>query len=133
MNFSLRCIVALAALSGFTSANADQTLTFSIQASEVQVKNVILPLSSTSALVETPCPGCSPRSHATTATTQFFINKDAVTVEELRSAVAGKPDLVLTVLYVIKSGNLVSVTADLPNRAAAPPRPRATATPNRKI
>jgi hypothetical protein len=131
MKLSLRCIVALALLGGFSSANAaPQQLTFSIQATEVQVKNVILPLSATSALVETSCPGCPPRSHAITPTTQFFINKDAVGLEDLRAAVAGKPDLVLTVLFTIKSGNLVSITADLPNRAA--PRPRAAATPNRK-
>jgi hypothetical protein len=124
MNRSLRCLMALALLGAATCASA-QKYTFSTEASEVQVKNVILPLSSTSALVETPCPGCAPKSHAITPTTQFFINKDVVTLEELRAAVAGKPDLVLTVIYVIKGGNLVSITADLPTpKAAAPARRR---------
>src|SRR6185312_3761501 len=116
---SLRYFIALAAIGAATGASAEpQKLTFSTEASEVQVKNVILPLSATSSLVETPCSGCAPRSHAVTATTQYFVNKDEVTLEQLRTAITGKPDLVLTVMYVLKTGNLVSVTADIPTKAA---------------
>jgi len=118
MKLSLRfALIALAALGNFalTTAQAKDFPPTEYDATEVTVKNVILPLNSTSALVVTACPGCTPRSHAPTATTIYYINKTAVTLEEFRQVVAGKPDIPITVIYKVKSGELFSLTADLPN------------------
>jgi hypothetical protein len=118
MNLSLRCVVALAACSVMTCAVAEtkNVMTTVVEASETPVKSVMLPLNATSALMVTPCPGCPPKSHATTAQTKYVINKKEVTLEELRAAVANKPDLMLTVSYRVSTGELVKVTADLPTR-----------------
>jgi hypothetical protein len=122
MNLSLRCAIALAAFSAIAAgahAETKNVITTLVEAIEIQVKSTVLPLSSSSALVVTPCSGCAPRSHAQTPATEFFINKTSVTLADFRVAVAEKPDLMLTVAYDVKTGNLVSITADLPNRAVA--------------
>lgn len=127
MRSSLRYFVALLASGAATCAMADRpvnVLTTVVVASEAPVRNVMFPLSSTSPLMLTPCPDCAPQSHAITAETQFFINRTQVTLAELRSAVEGKPDLMLTVSYSVKTGELVQLTADLPERNAAPARRR---------
>ncbi len=126
MNLTLRCVVALAAFGVGTCAAAEPVNKFTtvVQATETPVKKLVLPLSATSSLVVTPCPSCAPQTHAVTAATQYFINKNAVTLQELRAAVADKPDLILTVAFTVKTGELVSITADLPYQAAAPTRRR---------
>lgn len=119
MNLSLRCMIALAAFSVVTCASAQSpqsknVITTIVEAWEAPVKTVMLPLSATSPLVMTPCPSCSPKSYPTTAETKYVINGREVTLEDLRAAVAGKPDLILTVSCRVKTGELVQVTADLP-------------------
>jgi hypothetical protein len=127
MSSSLRCLVALLASGVATCAIADErvnVLTTVVVASEAPVKSVMFPLSSTSPLMVTPCASCAPESHAITAETLFFIGRRAVTLQELRSAVEGKPDLMLTVSYSVKTGELVRLTADPPQSNAAPARRR---------
>jgi hypothetical protein len=119
MNLSLRRVIALTAFSVATCASAEpqNVLTTIVEASEAPVKALVLPLSSTSSLVMTPCPGCAPKSYPTTATTQYVINGKSVTLDELRAAVSGKPELIVTVSHRVKTGELVKITADLPASA----------------
>jgi hypothetical protein len=80
---------------------------------ETPVKSVVLPVSATSSLVMPECGSCPPKSYPVTADTKFLIGKSEVTAQELRAAVIDKPDLILTVKYTVKTGELVSVTADI--------------------
>jgi len=127
MTSSFRCLVALLLSSAATCAIADEpknVLTVVELAQEAPASSVMFPLSSTSPFMVTPCENCAPVSHAVTAQTRYFINRRQVTLEELRAVVAGKPDLMLTVQFSVKTGDMVRVTADLPQRAAAPARRR---------
>jgi len=65
----------------------------------------------------TPCPGCAPKSYIPTAATQYIVNGKSVTLDELRTAVSGKPDLIVTIAHRVKTGELVKITADLPTSA----------------
>lgn len=121
MTSSLRCIVALLALGAGTCAIADQpknVLTTVVVADEAQVKNIVFPVSATSPLMVSPNDGGAPKSHAITAKTRYVINRREVTLQDLRTAVEGRPDLMLTVSYSVKTGELVQLTADLPERVA---------------
>jgi hypothetical protein len=107
--------LALVASGAVALAHAEKKNVFTtvVEANETPVSAVVLPLSTTSALVVTPCTGCAPKSYRQTPDTKYFINRDAVTLEALREAVADKPKLMLTVAWRVKTGELVSVTADL--------------------
>ena len=112
-------VFALAALGVMTCVSAQESNPFItvVEANEAPVKSLVLPLNSTSSLVMTPCPGCPPKSYTTTAQTQYIINGKSVTLGELRTAIAGKPDLIVTVSHRVKTGELVKITADLPTTA----------------
>jgi hypothetical protein len=98
-----------------TSAQAQRANVFRnvTQAMETPVSSVTLPVSQTSSLVMPECASCPPKSYPVTANTRFLLGKSDVTVQELRAAVIDKPDLILTVKYSVKTGELVSVTADI--------------------
>jgi hypothetical protein len=121
MNRSLRLAIGLAAFAAATCASA-QELMVPNTVGEIQVQNIIFPVSATSPLLETPCPGCPPRSHAVSAKTLWLLNKRPVTLAEFHQAVASKPTLILTVKYEIKTNNLISVAIDHLPGAAAPAR-----------
>lgn len=86
---------------------------------EAPARSVVLPSGSNSALVTAPCAGCAPKSLRATASTTYFINEQRVSLAELKAAADAQPDALLTVLYSLKTGELLSVTA-----AVATPRTR---------
>lgn len=80
---------------------------------EAQAGKVTLPSGPDSSLVMAPCGGCAAKSFPTTAATTYFIGRRQVTLGELAAAVSSRPDAFLTVRYVVKSGELSRVTADI--------------------
>jgi hypothetical protein len=112
---------ALVAGSLAASVQAQRTNEFRniTTALETPVKSVVLPVSATSSLVMPECGNCPPKSYPVTANTKFLIGQSEVTMQELRAAVIDKPDLILTVKYTVKTGELVSVTADVEAPRAA--------------
>ncbi len=122
MNSLVRlAMLALVAGGAAALAQTEQKNVFTtvVEASETPVSAVVLPLSTASALVVTPCAGCTPKSYRQTPDTKYFINRDVVTLQQLREAIADKPKLMLTVAWRVKTGELVSVTADIADARAA--------------
>jgi hypothetical protein len=116
-----RAMLALIATGALAPAQAEEKNVFTtvVEANETPVSAVVLPLSAASALIVTPCAGCTPKSYRQTPDTRYFINRDLVTLQQLRDAVADKPKLMLTVAWRVKTGELVSVTADIADARAA--------------
>lgn len=84
---------------------------------EAPAGGVVLPSGPNTALIAAPCHGCAPKSFFATATTTYFLNERPASLAELKAAVAAKPETFLTVLYSLKTGELLSVSA-----AVATPR-----------
>lgn len=80
---------------------------------EAPAGKVTLPSGPDSSLVMAPCGSCAPKRFPTTPATTYFIGKRQVTLGELAAAVTPRPDVFLTVRYVVKSGALSRVTADI--------------------
>lgn len=78
---------------------------------EAPARAVVLPSGQNSSLITAPCGGCAPKSFLATASTAYFVNEQRVSLAELKTAVAGDPQTFLTVLYSLKTGELISVTA----------------------
>jgi len=108
-------LLAVAALGAMTGAQAQQAskLTSSEIALEVPAAAMVLPVSATSAAVFPPCGGCAPKSFPVTATTAYYLKRDPVSVADLKAAIIGRPDLILTAVYSRRTGALISVTADI--------------------
>lgn len=115
-----RVLMALAAALAFGQAFAQRAPEFRNVniALEVPAGTIVLPSSATSSLTMPPCAGCPARSFPITADTVYYLKRTPVTAEELRAAVLGHPELILTVKYSVKTGELVSITADVDPPAA---------------
>jgi hypothetical protein len=88
---------------------------------EVAAGSIVLPTGPSSTAVFAPCGGCAPKSFPATAGTVYRLKRTPVTVTDLKAAIGSRPDLILTVVYSVESGQLVSITADID----APPARRA--------
>ena len=107
-------IVLLAATTAAHAQVAASKLVSKEIALEVPAASMVLPMSSTSAAVFPPCGGCAPKSYPTTAATRYYLSQEQVTVADLKAAIIGRPSLMLTVMYSPTTGELISVTADVP-------------------
>jgi hypothetical protein len=89
---------------------------------EVLASSMTLPTSmGVSSAVFPECGGCPPKSFPTSSNTKYFVNRQQVAVADLKAAIVGQPNLMLTAVYSVKSGELISVTADIPGaRVGAP-------------
>ena len=114
MTASIRTLLlGLAAFAATAAVNAQMAskLVNKAIALEVPASSIVLPLSSTSAAVFPPCGGCAPKSFPVTSETKYFLRRDEVTAADLKAAILGKSDLILTVKYSADKGELVSITA----------------------
>lgn len=122
--------VAAATWSPFTiAAAATPRFATSARVIEATSGSVVLPSGPGSTLVVTPCVGCAPKSVAATAKTTYFLKEKEVSLLQLKAAVAGKPDVYISVFQSTRTGELTRVVADLDapsateNPAAATTRP----------
>ncbi len=110
---SRRVLLALLATSAASLAHAQlaSKLTTTNIAVEVSAGSIVLPLSATSAATFRPCADCAPKSFPTTASTAYYLEGTPVSLDQLKAAVAGHPERVLTAVYSVKTGELVRITA----------------------
>lgn len=87
-------------------------------AAEVFAGSLTLPSGVGGAAVFAPCAECPPKSFPATAATRYFLGRKEVTVQELKAAIVGKPSLIVTAKYSASTGELISITADLPASTA---------------
>jgi hypothetical protein len=106
-------LLGLAAFTAAATADAQtpSTLVNRAIALEVPASSIVLPLSSTSAAVFPPCGGCAPKSFPATSETKYYLRRNEVTAADLKIAILGKSDMILTVKYSADKGELVSITA----------------------
>jgi hypothetical protein len=93
-------------------------------AAEVPAGSLTLPASIGSSAVVVPCAQCPPKSYPVTANTEFFLGTTPVTMADLKAAIVGKPDLLVTMLYSADTNVVVSFTVEVPAPAPAPRRTR---------
>jgi hypothetical protein len=103
--------LAAFAATAIVNAQVPSTLVNRAIALEVPASSIVLPLSSTSAAVFSPCGGCAPKSFPATSETKYYLRRTEVTAADLKAAILGRSDMALTVKYSVDKGELVSVTA----------------------
>jgi hypothetical protein len=91
------------------------------QSIETMSAALVLPSGPDSALVVTPCAGCTPIAARADADTSYFLHKQRVTLPQFRAALAGK-NVAVTVFRSTHGGALSRVIAD----ADLPPPPAKT-------
>jgi hypothetical protein len=119
----LRALLTASVMSGVAAlahGQASKLVTRDL-ALEVAAGSIVLPSGPNSTAVFAPCGGCAPKSFPATADTVYRLRRMPVTVTDLKAAITARPDLILTVVYSVQSGQLVSITADID-----PPAPRRT-------
>jgi hypothetical protein len=104
----LAACAALNVVAAATSAYAT-----SARVIEATSGSVVLPSGPSSALVVTPCTGCPPRSVTATATTTYFLKQQEVSLAQLTAALAGKPDVYVSIFQSTRTGELTRVVAAL--------------------
>ncbi len=115
-----RVLLALAAAGAMSPVFAQVSKLVNKEvALEVPVSSIVLPSSPSGTAVFAPCGGCAVKSFATSAKTGYYLKRMAVSLADLKAAIDGKPDLILTVEYSVATDELVRVTADV-----AAPAPR---------
>lgn len=81
---------------------------------ETEVRAVTLPGGPNSTLLLMPCGKCEMKRLTATATTKWTLSNDrVVTLADFRNAIAGKPEAVMTVVYSVKTQELVRVSANV--------------------
>ncbi|MBX5461348.1 MAG: hypothetical protein IRZ28_09680 [Steroidobacteraceae bacterium] len=121
MNSSIRhVLLATVACGAITFAHAQGAVLQNTNiAAEVSAGSLTLPSGVGGAAVFAPCAECPPKSFPATAATRYLLGRKEVTLQELKAAIIGKPSLIVTVKYSASTGELVSITADLPASTAA--------------
>lgn len=87
--------------------------TFAETAIETRAGSIVLPSKPPSSTAVTPCRGCRPMLVHTSASAQYFVNRQQVTLEEMRRRLAGRPDAFVLVLYDKKTGQLRRLSASI--------------------
>lgn len=111
----IRGLLTLAVAGVVSLAHAQQASNLVTRdlALEVVAGSLVLPTGSNGTAVFPPCGGCTPKSFPTTADTVYRIRRTPVSVADLKAAIVGRPDLILTVIYSVQTGELISITADV--------------------
>ena len=110
-------LLALAALGTVGGVQAAEEIRTTQLAMEVPVSKITLPITETSPAVMPKCGNCPPASFPTTKDTTYHEGRRQITLADLKALVLQYPKLMLTVSYVVKTGELVSITADIPGAA----------------
>jgi hypothetical protein len=118
MNRLHRTFIVTLAFAGSVDAATPRVTTIN-NALESQASAIVLPSGPGSTLVVTLCVGCRPVSYRATALTHYLLNEKIVPLGEFKSALATHPKLPVTVVYSVKSLELVRVQAyvDIANRS----------------
>jgi hypothetical protein len=107
-----RALLVMFAMGAVSSAQAQLAQQFKVVNVAAEVPARSLTLTASSAVFPT-CGDCATKSFPTTAATRYYLKRTVVTVDQLRAALAGRPDLIVTVKYSAKSSELISVSAEL--------------------
>src|SRR5262245_19428640 len=105
-----RVLLAVAAAAAMSSAFAQQgpsKLVTLNEVREVAASEITLPASESGLAVFAVCVGCPAKSFPVTAATKYFLRTTPVTLEDLRAAILGKPNMILGVKYSVANGQLV--------------------------
>jgi hypothetical protein len=78
---------------------------------ETQASAVTLPAGPASTLVLSACSGCAPQSFLATQSTIYLLGDQPVSLAEMKAALAGRPQTLMTVTYSAKTRELTRVTA----------------------
>jgi len=114
-----RALPALAAIGTVVCAQAGPEEIKTTQlALEVPVRMITLPVTETSPAVMPKCADCPLQSFPTTTSTAYYQGRQRITLTELKAIVLQHPELMLTVSYAVGTGELVSITADIPGNAS---------------
>lgn len=114
---TLFAVLAVAAFGPAFAQTARPFITLH-EALETDGRSVSLPAGAGGLMTLTPCGRCPMKSLRSTSTTLYSFGKTRTTLAEMKNAVAANPDVFLTVRYVVKSGELLSITASIDPRAA---------------
>ena len=112
--FNYLTLAAALCCAAFATAAEQRTPDFvSVeQAFESNSAAIVLPSGLGSALIVTPCAGCTPVLARATATTAYFLHKQRVSLPEFKAALLGKT-VAVTVFAATRNGALTRVIADL--------------------
>lgn len=116
MNVGLwRALIVLGALGVFNAAQAQSIAPFKTrnEALETDTRSVTLPSATDSMMTVATCRSCPVKSLRATAKSAYYLRDQQVTLAQLRSAVAANPGAFLTVIYAVKTGDLVSINASI--------------------
>ncbi|MGQ0836091.1 MAG: hypothetical protein ACT4O5_14465 [Gammaproteobacteria bacterium] len=102
----LRMRAGLAALAVAAAGAALAEIQIIELAIETTAGAVVLPSSPPSSVVVTPCPGCTPITVPTSVRSQYFIDREPVTLDELKRRLAGRPNAFVLIIYDKKTGEL---------------------------
>jgi hypothetical protein len=83
------------------------------EAIEVRAGSIVLPSKPPSSIAVTPCQGCKPMLVHTSVQAQYFVNRQPVSLDELRIRLTGRPDAFVTLLYDKKTGQLRQLRASI--------------------
>jgi len=104
---SVACAILTAAMA------ATPAFVTSARVIEATSGSVVLPSGASSTLVVTPCGGCPPRSIAATAATTYYLDGQQISLDQLRAALAGKPNVYLSLFQSTRTGELMRIVAAL--------------------
>jgi hypothetical protein len=104
----MKKIAAFAALAFLACGSA-----FAETAIETRAGSIVLPSKPPSSIAVAPCKGCPAMLVHTSERAEYFVNRQQVTLEELRRRLAGRPDAFVLVLYDKKTGQLRRLSASI--------------------
>ena len=104
-------VAAAAAMStGFAQQKSLKIVTVN-EAHEVRASALTLPSGDSGVAVFSLCKECPAKTFPANADTKYTLRNTPVTLADLRTAILGKPETVLTVMVSVKSGALISIDA----------------------
>jgi hypothetical protein len=102
MRIALCAALALAASGSVLSASI-----------ETRAGAIVLPSQPPSSIAVTPCQGCKLMLVRTSDQSKYYINRQVVSLDELKRRLAGRPDAFVTLLYDGKTGELRELFASI--------------------
>jgi hypothetical protein len=83
------------------------------EAIETRAGAIVLPSKPPSSIALKACNACTPMLVHTSERSQYYINRQEVSLEELRRRLTGRPDVFVLVLYDKKTGHLRKLSASI--------------------
>lgn len=88
-------------------------------AQEALAFSVTLPSGKSDALVMAPCGGCPVKTFRITRSTEYFLGERPVELPELKAALNTHPKTILTVSYIVETGEVTRISSATDFRSPA--------------